>query len=148
MTTVVPNPVMLTEASTSPSNKVGVTIYDNGVSLVDNTLRCHFVGLYQNGVEVGSVTSDGRVIQYKGSGALKIFYYSGYTFALQLQRNTLPNGDYVAVISRTKDDETKNYEVPIRIELTRESITEYPSITKNQYELNRYELNQYELNLT
>lgn len=142
MTIVIPTPVRLTEASTSPANKVGVTIYDNGESLVDNSLRVRFVGFYQNGEEVGSITSNGGVIQYKGVGVLKIYFLSGYTFALQLQRQGLPNGDYVAVVSYTKDDVTKNYEVPIQIELSRATITKYPP------ELNRYELNRYELNLT
>ena len=141
MTIVVPNPVRLTVASTAASNKVGVTIYDNGESLLDNALRVRFVGFYQNGEEVGSITSNGSVIQYNGISVLKIFYSSGYTFALQLQRS-LPNGDYVAVISYTKDDETKNYEVPIRIELPRAMLTKYRD------ELNRDELNRYELNLT
>lgn len=140
--TVIPNPVILTEASTSPSNKVGVTIYDNGESLVDNALRVRFVGLYQNGEEVGTITSNGSGIQYKGTTVLKIYFYSGYTFSFGLQRTTLSNGDYVAVVSYTKYDETKNYEVPIRIEVPRASIMKYQneleraSITKYGYELN------------
>lgn len=136
MTIVIPNPVRLTRAGTSQSVKVGVTIYDNGQSLVDNSLMSRFVGLYQNGVEVGSVSSDGKSIQYQGRNVLKLLFDNGYTFALHLRTNDFPNGDYVTVISYTKDDETKNYEVPIRIELTRASIMKYPSITKNQYELN------------
>ena len=136
MTIVIPNPVRLTRAGTSQSVKVGVKIYDNGVCLLDDELMSRFVGLYQNGVEVGSVPSDCKSIQYQGRNVLKLLYDYGYTFALHLRTNDFPNGDYVAVISYTKDDETKNYEVPIRIELTRASITKNPSITKYQYELN------------
>lgn len=105
-------------------------IYDNGVYLEGATNRARFVGLYQNGVEVGSVVYNGVAIQYQGYDVLKITSSYDYTFGLQLQRKDLPNGDYVAVVSYTKDNETKNYEVPIRIELTRATITEY------LYELN------------
>lgn len=105
-------------------------IYDNGEYLEGVAQRTRFAGLYQNGEEVGSVAYHGIGIQYNGYDVLKIIFDSGYTFALQLQTKYLPNGDYVAVVSYTKDDETKNYEVPIRIELTRAAITKY------QYELN------------
>lgn len=142
MTIVDPNPVRLTVASLSASNKVGVKIYDNGVCLSDDALMSRFVGLYQNGVEVGSISSDGKDILYNDTTVLRMFYQYGKTFALQLRSKNLPNGDYAAVISYTKDDETKNYLVPIQIEVPRATITKYPP------ELNRYELNRYELNLT
>lgn len=79
---------------------------------------------------MGSVAYGGIGIQYQGYDVLKIIFDLDYTFALQLQTRYLPNGDYVAVVSYTKDDETKNYEVPIQIDLTRATITEY------RYELN------------
>lgn len=108
----------MTTASTSQSNKVGVKIYDNGVYLEGATNRVHFVGLYQNNVQIGSVTSDGVFIQYNGEKVLQTTVYGGYTFAFRLRTNGLPNGDYVAVMSYLKNSATKNYEVPIRIELT------------------------------
>lgn len=118
MTRVIPNPVRLTVASTAFSNRVGVKIYDNGVYLEGATNRVHFVGLYQNGEEVGSIYSGGTYIRYNGVNVLETNVYSGYTFGLRLRTNGLPNGDYVAVMSYLKNGTTKNYEVPIRIELT------------------------------
>lgn len=115
---VVPNPVRLTTASTSSSNKVGVKIYDDGTYLAGATNRVHFVGLYQNGVEVGSIYSGGTYIRYNDVNVLETNVYSGYTFGLRLRTNGLPNGDYVAVMSYTKNNVTKNYDVSIRIELT------------------------------
>ena len=115
---VVPNPVRLTRASTSTSNKVGVKIYDDGTYLEGGTNRVHFVGLYQNSVQIGSVSSNGVFIVYNGENVLETNSYSGYTFSLRLRTNGLPNGDYVAVMSYTRSNVTKNYEVPIRIELT------------------------------
>ena len=55
---------------------------------------------------------------YNGENVLETNSYSGYTFSLRLRTNDLPNGDYVAVMSYTRSNVTKNYEVPIRIELT------------------------------
>ena len=101
----------------SSTDKVGVQIYDNGVYLKGATNRVHFVGLYQNGVQVGSPYSD-VFIKYNDVRVLETSVYSGYTFGLKLLSNALPNGDYVAVMSYTKNNVTKNYEVPIRIELT------------------------------
>lgn len=94
-------------------------IYDNGVYLEGATNRVHFVGLYQNNVQIGSVTSDRVFIRYNDENVLQTSVYGGYTFALRLRTNGLPNGDYVAVMSYlNKNNVTKNYEVPIRIELT------------------------------
>lgn len=140
--TVIPNPVILTEASTSESNKVGARIYDNGECIEGISLHRRFVGLYQNGVEVGIVIGNETTIQYNGMGALRVLYREGYTLSLQLMSRALPNGDYVAVVSLTIDGETKNYIVPIRVEVPRASITEYQneleraSLTKYGYELN------------
>ena len=93
-------------------------IYDKGVYLQGATNRVHFVGLYQNGEEVGSIYSGGTYIRYNGVNVLETNVYGGYTFGLRLRKNDLPNGDYVAVMSYLKNGTTKNYEVPIRIELT------------------------------
>lgn len=115
---ITPNPVRLTVASTAFSNRVGVQIYDNGVYLEGATNRVHFVGLYQNDVEVGSISSGGTFIRYNGVKVLETNVYSGYTFGLRLRTDDLSNGDYVAVMSYLKNGVTKNYEVPIQIELT------------------------------
>lgn len=125
MTEVVPNPVMLTVVSESASNMVGVKIYDNGVYLERPANQVLFVGLYQNGEEVGSVSYEGKRIHYGSRDVLQIFSHNDYTFALRLIAYGLANGDYVAVVSYTKDGVTKNYEVPIRIELSREAIMKY-----------------------
>ncbi|MEE1020079.1 MAG: hypothetical protein U0L93_01510 [Bacteroidales bacterium] len=118
MTTVIPNPVRLTVASTAYSNIVGVKIYDNGVYLEGATNRVRFEGLYQNNVQIGNVSTNRQHIEYNGKNVLETSSYSGYTFSLKLRTNDLPNGDYVAVMRYTKNNVTKNYDVPIRIELT------------------------------
>lgn len=114
---VVPNPVRLT---TTSSSKVGVKIYDDGTYLAGATNRVHFVGLYQNGVEVGSIYSGGTYIRYNDVNVLETGVCSGYTFGLRLRTNDLPNGDYVAVMNYTRSAPafSKNYTVPITIALT------------------------------
>ena len=118
MTRVIPNPVRLTVASTASSNKVNVKIYDGEDYLEGAVGRVKFVGLYQNGVEIGSVYTDGTTIRINNVSVLSVIYTRAYTFSLQLRTNDLPNGDYILIIRYTKDKVSKNYEVPIRIELT------------------------------
>jgi hypothetical protein len=118
VTTVIPNPVRLTVASTSSSNKVSIKIYDDEEYLEGAVGRVKFVGLYQNGVEIGSVYSTGTTIRINNVSVLSAIYTQGYTFSLQLRTNDLPNGDYILIIRYTKNNVSKTYEVPIRIELT------------------------------
>ena len=117
MTRVIPNPVRLTVASTSSSNKVNVKIYDGEEYLEGAVGRVKFVGLYQNGVEIGSVYTTGTTIRINNVSVLSAIYAQGYTISLQLRTNDLPNGDYILIIRYTKNNVSKNYEVPIRIEL-------------------------------
>lgn len=72
-----------------------------------------FVGLYQNGVEVGSIYSGGTYIRYNNVNVLEANVYNGYTLGLRLRKNDLPNGDYVAVVVYKPN--SKNYTVPIRV---------------------------------
>lgn len=106
--------------TTTSSSKVGVKIYDDGTYLAGATNRVHFVGLYQNNVQIGSASSNGVFIEYNGEYALETGVCSGYTFGLRLRTNDLPNGDYVAVMNYTRSAPafSKNYTVPITIALT------------------------------
>ena len=109
-----PNPVVLSTASTAYANRVGVNITDDGVYLEGATNRVHFVALYQNDVQIGTTSSNGTYIQYNGENVLEINTYSGYTFGLRLRTAGLPNGDYIAVMNYTRTGTSKNYNVPIR----------------------------------
>ena len=112
-----PNPVVLDTASTAFQNRVGVNITDDGVYLEGATNRVHFVGLYQNDIQIGNISSNGTYIQYNGANVLEINSYSGYTFGLRLRTNDLPNGDYTAVVYYNGAVINKNYNIPIRISL-------------------------------
>lgn len=120
--TVMTNPVRLTTVNTA---FFGVQIYDNSEYLQGGKDRVHFVGLYQkgegmyqNGVEVGSIASNGTYIQYNGVNVMETNVYDGCTFGIRLLSNDLPNGYYVAVMNYHINGKSKNYEVLIQINLT------------------------------
>ena len=116
-----PNPVVLNTASTDSSNRVGVLISDNGVQLQGN-INIRFVGLYQNGVSIGTLLWYDSVISYNGTQVLDMATnYGGYTLGLRLRSSALPNGDYEVVIRYPLDSDGTiftNYTIPITVAVT------------------------------
>lgn len=81
------------------------------------------VGLYQNGVSIGSKGGYSGQIIYNGKVVIHIGSVqstTGYTFYMQLRNGVdynhgtiLPNGDYDLVVRYNPN--SKNYTVPIRV---------------------------------
>lgn len=110
--------MVLSTASTSSSNRVGVDITDDGVFLQGNS-NTRFVGLYQNGVSIGTLLWYDSIISYNNTQVLDIQgNYEWYTLGLRLRSSELPNGDYEVVIRYPVDSQAtvfKNYTIPITV---------------------------------
>lgn len=124
---VSPNPVVLTAVQGTSGVKSFVSIYDNGELLPGGVIAGNnvvdTVGLYQNGVEIGSKAGYLGQIVYNGKRVIHIGTVqstSGYTFYMQLRNGIdyqhgtiLPNGDYDLVVVYKPN--SKNYTVPITV---------------------------------
>ena len=111
-----PNPVVLNRVSVVVSTAVGVQIIDNDEYLPSGHDYVNFLGLYQNGVQVGTATGQGNMIDYNGhSRVLQLYNKSGYTFGIMLYSEGLPNGDYIALMSYDDGIRYRTYNVPLRI---------------------------------
>ena len=113
--------MILDTASTAYANRVGVQITDNEVQLEGNQ-QTRFVGLYQNGVSIGTLLWYDSVISYNGTQVLDMATnYSGYTLGLRLRSSALPNGDYEVVIRYPLNSDGTiftNYTIPITVAVT------------------------------